>query len=184
MEYFFFQSSFVYRIALAVHVVGFVCWFAGLFYLGRLFVYHLDAQTRPDPDRNILSSQYTLMERRLWRVITWPAAIITLIAGLYLLVRVQALSQPWFHLKALLLVGLFIYHFFCGHIRRSLEEGHFKWTPKKLKMINETATVLLVAIVFTAEIRDPAQIGKAMVGVFVFVGLLVGIIKITKRVRS
>ena len=71
------QSSYLY--IQAIHIIGVVVWFAGLFYIGRLFVYHKEASRRPEPERKILEEQFTIMERRLWYAITWPGLCITVL---------------------------------------------------------------------------------------------------------
>ena len=70
MEYLYLKS---------LHIVFVVTWFAGLFYIVRLFIYHTEANDKPEPDRSILFKQFVHMERLLWYVITWPSAILTLI---------------------------------------------------------------------------------------------------------
>ena len=71
----------MYLFAKALHIVGFVTWFAGLFYIVRLFIYHVEAAARPEPERSLLHAQFTLMERRLWLAITVPAMVITVVFG-------------------------------------------------------------------------------------------------------
>jgi len=60
----------------ALHLIFVVTWFAGLFYIPRLFIYHLEALEKPSPEREILAKQFRLMTRRLWYIITWPSAIL------------------------------------------------------------------------------------------------------------
>src|SRR5262245_27616624 len=112
----------------ALHIVGFVSWFSGLFYLVRLFIYHVEAQQKPEPARSILVPQLALMERRLWFAITLPAMILTLVAGGFLAgMYIQAAGgigeQPWLHVKLALVAALVAYTLLCGRIRKQLAAG-------------------------------------------------------------
>ncbi len=148
----------------SLHIIGFVSWFAGLLYLVRLFIYHVEAQQKPDLERKVLQSQFVVMERRLWYGITWPAAIATLVFGLWLMMITRAWVSPWFHIKALFLVVLFIYHFRCGAILKNLRRGIFRHTSKGLRIWNEGATLLLFIIVFTAVLKSPVGVIYGMLG--------------------
>src|ERR1035441_1745460 len=65
----------------ATHIVFVVTWFAGLFYIPRLFIYHTEAQEKPEPEKTILSNQFKIMTKRLWYGITWPSMVLTYILG-------------------------------------------------------------------------------------------------------
>ena len=95
----------------AFHLIAMVAWFAGLFYLPRLFVYHADAKDRISIDR------FKVMEYRLYYAITWPAALITTLLGLWLISYNPAyyLKSGWLHAKLGLVSLLWAYHLFCGH---------------------------------------------------------------------
>lgn len=157
----------------ALHLAAVVSWFAGLFYIVRLFIYHVESASRPEPERAAFHAQFALMERRLWLAITTPAMIATTVFGLWLMVLVRAWEMPWFHLKLALLVLLFGYHFACGRIRKDLAAGRCRLTSGRLRLWNEAATVLLFAIVFTAVLKSPSAAGKAML-VFAAVAIAVG----------
>src|ERR1700761_553520 len=102
----------VYHYILAIHIIFVVCWFAGLFYMVRLFIYHTEAQQKPEPDRTILSNQFEIMERKLWYIITVPSMVFVVAAGITMLVLVPGwLSQPWMQIKLAFVVGLLIYHY-------------------------------------------------------------------------
>jgi protoporphyrinogen IX oxidase len=168
--------------AKALHLVSIVSWFAGLFYIGRLFIYHAEAQTKPEPERGILTTQFALMERRLWRAITTPAMIGTVAFGLWLLYAAPwpILNQPWFHAKLSLLVLLFGYHGYCGRVRRNLAKADTNTsqkvpTVKFLRFWNEAATVLLFCIVFTAVFKRASGAGYGLfaVAILTVVGMTV-----------
>ena len=166
----------------ALHLVMVVSWFAGLLYIVRLFIYHVEAQARPEPEKSILHAQFTLMEKRLWYAITWPAMVGTAIFGIWLMIVTRAYVADWFHLKLGLLVCLFAYHLLCGKIRRNLETGRNRLTSLQLRVWNETATLLLFAIVFTAVLKSPAGAGKAM-AVVIAVAAAVSVIISVLRLR-
>ena len=89
----------------ALHIIFIVNWFAGLFYMPRLFIYATEANEKPEPDKSILIHQFQIMQRKLWYIITWPACIITLILGTILLLQSGFLAQGWMHIKL-----LFVFH--------------------------------------------------------------------------
>jgi putative membrane protein len=103
---------------LSIHIIFVVSWMAGLFYIVRLFVYHIEANDKPEPDRSILQKQFITMEQRLWNAITTPAMILTVLSGLYMLIRLQLYDQPWMMVKLGFVGGLLIYHFICQNIIR------------------------------------------------------------------
>ena len=145
-----------YLVLKALHLVGIVCWFAGLFYVVRLFIYHTEANEDLQPKRGILIAQFTLMARRLWLGITVPAMVVTVVTGGWLLSYNAIAQSPWLHLKFALLAGLLAYHFHCGAIRTKLSAGVFKFSSGQLRAYNEVATFLLVGLVFTAVSKSVA----------------------------
>ena len=167
----------------ALHLVSVVSWFAGLLYIVRLFIYHVEAGARPEPERSVLQAQFALMERRLWYAITCPAALATAGFGLWMMVRIRAWEAGWFQLKAVLLLLLIGYHLFCGKIRKDLAAGRCRLSSARLRIWNEVSTLLLFAIVFTAVLKSPWAAGKGMLGVAVFAGLLVGIMSLVRLRR-
>jgi putative membrane protein len=167
----------------ALHLVSVVSWFAGLLYIVRLFIYHVEAGSRPEPDRTLLSAQFALMERRLWYGITWPAMIATAGFGLWMMVRIRAWEAGWFQLKLGLLALLVGYHLYCGRIRKDLAAGRCRLTSVQLRIWNEIATLLLFAIVFAAVLKSPWAAGKGMLGVAAFAVVLTGILAVARRRR-
>ena len=136
----------------AIHIIGVIVWFSGLFYLGRLFVYHNEADELPESERIVMKKQYTKMERRLYYWITWPGLCISLIFGIALLMEWGIPS--WIKLKFFLVILLVVYHLFCGHIRKKLSENDFSWKSKHLRLFNEIPTIFLVSIVFLVVFKD------------------------------
>ena len=93
----------------AFHIIGVVVWFAGLFYLGRLFVYHREADDRPELIRTALKSQFSLMERRLYYGIAWPGLCISVVFGTALII--VSGFPGWLHVKLAFVTALIAYHF-------------------------------------------------------------------------
>ena len=138
----------------SLHIIGFVSWFAGLFYLGRLLIYLQEAQSKPASERNVLSSQFNIMTKRVQFAIIYPALIITLIAGLVLTMLSNAYLMPWFHLKSVFLLVLIIYTIKSNAIRVAfLNQSFGSWSSLSLRYWNEVPTLLLVWIVFLAGFK-------------------------------
>jgi putative membrane protein len=139
MAYFWFK---------AFHIIGVVVWFAGLFYLVRLFIYHVEANDEPEPAPAILKQQYELMEKRLYNIITTPGMIVTVAMAIGMLVlEPDLLHQGWMHVKLTFVGVLLIYHFYCARLMQALAEGTCGWSGRQLRALNEAPTVLLVSIV-------------------------------------
>src|SRR4028118_101745 len=101
----------------AFHLIGVVVWFAGLFYLVRLFVYHAEASQEPEPDQTILKKQYELMEKRLYRIITTPGMLVTVAMAIGLLTtEPEVLKSGWLHVKLGFVAALLVYLYYCGRI--------------------------------------------------------------------
>ncbi len=132
----------------AFHIIGVVVWFAGLFYLVRLFIYHVEAEEEPEPARSILQKQYAIMETRLLKIITTPGMIVTLAMAAGLLwLRPEVLHEGWMQAKLSFVALLVTYHLYCASLRKQLAQGTCKWGPKQLRALNEGPTLLLVTIV-------------------------------------
>lgn len=161
----------------AFHVVGVVVWFAGLFYLVRLFVYHAEADARPEPARTILKEQFALMEARLWSIICQPGAALAVGMGVAMLATDRTwLAHRWLQAKLVLVALLLVYHFRCNAWRKALAAGTSGRSPARFRMLNELPTLFLVAIVLLAVFKDSlpkAGAGFAILALVVF--LLAGI---------
>ena len=164
-----------YLLAKALHIVGFISWFAGLFYIVRLFVYHAEAGERPEAERAILQPQLELMAGRLWKIITVPAMVLTFVGGVSMVVQLDPLPT-WLHLKFGLLAGLLGYHLWCGAIRRKQLSKTSTWTSRKLRVFNEGGTMFMVAIVFLAVFKSAISIAWGVGGLLgLGVTLMLGI---------
>ncbi len=175
----------MYQYVLAIHIIFVVCWFAGLFYIVRLFIYHTEAQEMPEPDRTILSKQFEIMERRLWNVITVPSMILTVLAGATMLYLVPGwLQQPWMHIKLTFVALLLVYHFMCQNKIKQMRLGLFIWSSTRLRIWNEVATILLFAIVFLAVLKNAESWIYGSVGIVIFSMIIMSGVKIYKYYRT
>ena len=139
----------------ALHLIGIVVWFAGLFYLVRLFVYHAEANEQPEPAQTILKKQYELMEKRLYNIITTPGMAVTVAMALGLIYTEPGiLKSGWLHIKLSFVALLLIYHFYCGRIMKQLAKGECQWTGQQFRALNEAPTILLVVIVLLAVFKN------------------------------
>lgn len=169
----------------ALHVIFVVCWFAGLFYMVRLFIYTKEANEKEEPAREILTTQLTLMQKKLWFIITWPAFIGTFIFGTWMLYLNPAiLTFPWMWLKLIFVGLLALYHLQCHAYYKQQKAGIFKPSSFKLRLFNELATVFLVAIVFLIIVRSTSGLVWGMIGLFIFAALLMGGVYIYKKQRQ
>jgi putative membrane protein len=169
----------------ALHLIFIVTWFAGLFYIVRLFIYHTEAQKKEDSEKTILSSQFDIMEKRLWFGITWPSAVLVLISAAVMLYHSPYyLTQPFMQVKLTFVLGLYLYHLYIHKIYKEIQSGLFKMSSKKLRVFNEIATVFLVAIVFIIILRDQISWIWGLLGIFNFAFLLWGAISLYKKSRN
>lgn len=138
----------------AFHIVGVVVWFAGLFYLVRLFVYHTEASLEPEPAQTILKKQYSIMEKRLFNIIAVPGMWVTIVmAGGMLVLEPDLLKAGWLHTKLAFVFLLIGYHHFCKRFMRKLEDNTNTWTGQQFRLFNEAPTLLLVVIVLLAVFK-------------------------------
>ena len=153
----------------AVHIIGFVAWFAGLFYLVRLYIYHVEALDKEEPDRDILSKQFTIMEKRLFSIIVRPAMILTFIGGIAMLyLNPVYLEQGWMHVKLLLVVLLAGYSEFNPVYTKFLERGLQPMSSQRMRMLNEVPTIFLVAIVLLGVLKNQLSLLHLLLTIVVF----------------
>ncbi len=175
--------SSLYSIAKSFHLIGMVSWMAGMFYLVRIMVNHAMALTEAEPQRGILTRQYTIMEWKSYNIILKPAVIMTWSFGVMLLfIQPAWLQQGWLHLKLTFLVLLTGYtHYLKSHIRQ-LESGTSRFTHIHYRALNEVPTIFLVAIVFLAVFKNGINYAWLLGGLAVFIGLIMwGIRKATRK---
>lgn len=162
-------------ISKAIHFIGFVAWFAGLFYLVRLYIYHVEALSKEQPDRKILSSQFTIMEKRLFTIIVRPAMILTFAGGMVMLIiNPVYLEQGWMHFKLLLVIILAVFSEYSQRYIKKLEQGIAPMSSNRFRMLNEFPTLLLVAIVLLAVLKNQLTLIELVSTMVVFT-LVLGI---------
>lgn len=167
----------------ALHIIFIVTWFAGMFYIVRLFIYNTEAAEKGEPEKSILQKQFAVMIKRLWFGITWPSAILTAIFGPWLWSMLDSLPQ-WLIVKLAFVVLLYLYHFSLHSIYKQQMRGVFKYSSQKLRIWNEVATIFLVAIVMLAAVKQSLSFVWGLVGLTGFVVVLMSAIKIYKNVRQ
>lgn len=174
----------------AVHIIFVVTWFAGLFYMPRLFIYNVEANEQPQPAQDLLHRQFAKMMKPLWYGITWPSAIITLIMGLSVLFKgswEQTLLKPegfWLLLKLILVLFLYAYHYSLHRIFKQQMAGIYKYSSDQLRMWNEVATIFLVAIVMLVVVKKEISVIWGLVGMILLIFILMLAIRIYKRIRT
>ena len=167
----------------ALHIIFVVTWFSGMFYLVRLFIYNREAQDKPDLEREILSNQYGIMIPRLLFGITLPSAILTLIFGLSLLSYYNSVPT-WLWVKFSFLIPLFLYHGTLHYIWKLQKRADFNYSSNGLRVWNELATLFLIAIVFTAVVKDTMSFVYGLVGLVLIGGALMIAIRMYKKLRK
>ena len=169
----------------ALHIIFVVCWFAGLFYMVRLFIYNKEAYEKEEPVKSILTQQLIMMQKKLWYIITWPAGIGTFVFGFWMIFSNLAyLTMPWMWLKLIFVGFLALYHLQCQVIYNQQKTGVFKFSSFKLRLFNELATVILVAVVFLVVVKSTGGLVWGMLGLFIFAAILMGGVYIYKKQRS
>ena len=169
----------------AIHIIFIVAWFAGLFYMPRLLIYITEAHQKEEPEKSILTTQLVLMATRLWSIITWPAAIITLIMGAALIIHQPAwLTKGFMHIKLFLVALLYGYHLSLHVLFKQLRKGVSRYSSTQLRLWNEIATLLLVSIVFVIVLKNALSIAWSLAGLLAFM-LLIGLaVKLYKGIRN
>lgn len=174
-----------YLILKSLHIISVVTWFAGLFYMPRLFVYFAEAENKSEMEKNILQSQFKIMQRRLWYGITIPSSIVVFIMGGSLLKNFMPLSDyPWLILKLCFVVGLYLYQYFLHRIFKQQQQNLILYNPMKLRVINEISTIFLFAIVFLVVVKDVLNMIYGLLGLFALILILMSAIKTYKNIRQ
>ena len=170
----------------ALHIIFIVTWFAGMFYIVRLFIYNTEAQAKADPEKNILTDQFAIMIRRLWLGITWPSAILTVIFGGWVAWLSPFFNpvQQWILIKLGFVAALYAYHFTLQRIYSDQMKGIFRFSSNQLRIWNEVATILLIAIIMLATVKESISWIWGVIGLLLFTGILMNAIKIYKLVRD
>ena len=177
MEYYLYIKS--------LHLIFVITWFAGLFYIPRLFVYQIEAFQKDEPEKSILGKQLKMMSKRLWFIITWPSAVLAIVFAL-LLMYLQPIwfEQPWMQVKLGFVVLLIAYHIKCHLIFKELQQDIVKWTSNQMRLWNEGSTIILFSVVFLVIVRDAVNWIYGVVGIILFSVILMLGFKLYKRIRE
>jgi putative membrane protein len=169
----------------ATHLIFIVTWFAGLFYMPRLFVYILESHQKPEPEKSILLKQLNMMASRLWFGITWPSAIITLGLGTALIVnQPQWLQQGFMHIKLTLVFLLYGYHFSLQYLFNQLKKGVVRYSSQQMRLWNEVSTLFLISIVFIIVLKNTLSMIWGLAGLLGVTLLILGGMALYKRYRN
>lgn len=174
----------------ALHIIFVVTWFAGMFYMPRLFIYNTEAEQKAEPAKNALREQFAVMMKRLWYGITWPSAILTLVFGPAVMFQNHWQSVlldeagRWLLVKLIFVLFLYGYFFSLHKIFKQQVAGVFKYTSQQLRIWNEIATIFLVAIVMLAVVKQAMSFVWGLIGLVLFVLLLMSAIRLYKYYRN
>ncbi|MBA4152828.1 CopD family protein [Flavobacterium sp.] len=174
-----------YNYIKSLHLIFVITWFAGLFYIVRLFVYHAEAKDKSEPEQSILIKQYQLMQYRLWYIITWPSAILASIFAFWLLlIMPQWLQQDWMIVKLGFVVLLYLYHWKCHQIFNQLQNNKVNNSSNFFRLWNEGATLILFAVVFLVILKSAINWIYGVIGIFVFSVVIMLGFKFYKKIRE
>ncbi len=175
----------IYLYIKSLHIIFVVTWFAGLFYVVRLFIYHTEALNKEEPAKSLLSSQLGVMAKKLLFIITWPSAILTLIFGTTLLIiQPSWLQQSFMHVKLSFVLMLYFYQLACHKIFVQLQQGIAKYSSTQLRIFNEAPTIILVAVVFLIVLKNQISWIWNTLGLISFAVVLMITIKRYKSIRK
>jgi len=173
----------MYQYVKALHIIFIVTWFAGMFYIVRLFIYNTEANEKSEPERSILTNQFSIMIKRLWYGITWPSAILTLIFGTWIAFLWGSVPS-WLWIKLGFVAALYAYQFTLQKIYNDEMKGFFKYSSNQLRIWNEVATILLVAVVMIVTVKNSMSWIYGLAGLVLFIIILMSAIKIYKAIRN
>lgn len=174
-----------YNYIKALHLIFIITWFAGLFYIVRLFVYQIEASQKPSPEKEILGKQLKIMAKRLWTIITFPSMILAVSFGIWMIVlRPFYLTHNWLQVKLIFVLLLIIYHFVCHRYYLQLQNDVVKHTSGFMRIFNEGATLVLFAVVFIVNFKYTMDWIYGTLGLILLAVMLMLGIKIYKRIRE
>jgi putative membrane protein len=169
----------------SLHIISVVTWFAGLFYMPRLFVYFAEAEAKTIIEKDILQNQFKIMQRRLWYGITWPSSIAVLIFGSILASNFWPITDHfWLLLKLLFVAGLYGYQLFLHRIFKQQQNSINHFSPTALRVINEISTIFLAVIVFLVVMKNVLNVVYVFIATLLLIVFLLLGIKIYKSFRD
>lgn len=139
----------------ALHLMAVIAWFSGLFYLGRMFVFHREAMDKPEPDRGILVAQFVTIEKGVYKLIINPAMMVLWTLGIAMLVNSPAfLKQGWMHGKLTIVIGLTLVQLYMKGIMRRMENGEPVMNSRQFRLFNEVPTLALISVPLLAVLKN------------------------------
>jgi putative membrane protein len=178
----------LYNYLKSLHLIFVITWFAGLFYIVRLFVYQIEANEKPSPEKEILQKQYKIMTYRLWYIITWPSAVLASLFAFWLVFFTEIgrfwLQMPWMHVKLGFVFLLYLYHYKCHKIYLELQNDSQKYSSNFMRLWNEGATIILFAVVFLVILKNAINWIYGVVGIVLFSVLVLLGFKFYKTIRA
>ena len=175
-----------YLVLKTIHLIAVVSWFAGLFYVGRMFIYFKESALFEEKKKQILQDQFKLMTKRCMYIITWPSLALTTIFGLYLLHEIQPLIYlDWIKVKLIFVTILIVYTAYCQKILNTIIKlNAISMSDFKLRLFNEFATLLLISLISLAILKTSLSWLKAII-VFVTVAItLLFLIRLYKKYNN
>ncbi|MGB3590382.1 MAG: CopD family protein [Nonlabens sp.] len=174
-----------YDVVKSLHLIFVITWFAGLFYIPRLFVYQIEAHQKSEPEKSILLKQLKIMSSRLWNIISWPSAVLAILFAIWLLIINPGwLATSWMQVKLGFVAALVIYHIKTQFILKELEKDVVKWSSNGMRLYNEGATLILFSVVFLVILKSAVNWIYGVIGLMVFAVILMLLFKIYKRYRT
>ncbi len=138
----------IYKVVLSLHLISVISWMAGILYLYRLLVYHAEET------EIVVKTRLETMQSKLYRIITLPAMLATLVFGLFMVgLNIELLHQPWFHAKLTLAMAMMASTYFAATEMDHQKAGTSKLSGKRLRLLNEIPTLLMIGIVFLAILK-------------------------------
>ncbi|WP_188441738.1 CopD family protein [Planktosalinus lacus] len=175
----------IYNYLKALHLIFVITWFAGLFYVVRLFVYQIEAHHKPSPEKEILGKQFKIMTHRLWYIITWPSMILAVLLGIWMLTqRSVLLTDTWMQVKLGFVLFLIVYHLVCHKYFKQLQNDVVKHSSNYMRLFNEGATLVLFAVIFLVNFRYSMDWLYGSLGLIALALLLMLGFKAYKRIRE
>lgn len=174
----------------ALHIIFVVTWFAGLFYMPRLFIYNTEAGEKDPLEAGILRAQFKIMMKRLWYGITWPSAVMTLFLGTSVMLMGgwdKILFQPegrWFLFKWIFVLCLFAYHFSLHAIFKQEMKNEYRYSSTQLRLWNEVATIFLFAIIMLVVVKQSISLVWGLGSLLALILVLMVAIRVYKKIRE
>ena len=175
-----------YLVLKTIHLIAVVSWFAGLFYVGRMFIYFKESASYKNNKKSILQDQFKLMSKRCMYIITWPSLILTTIFGLYMLHENNTLIYlDWMKVKLVFVFILIAYTFYCQKILNQMtNENNIQLSDFKLRLFNEFATLLLISLISLAILKTSLSWLKSIIVFIIIAVILFLLIKLYKKFKN